>query len=149
MSLSEKIVADLGTAMKKREASVVDTLRMLRAAVKNAEIDKHGPLDDAGIVALIRTSIKQLRDSIEQFKAGGRQDLADKAEAEIVTLAGYLPPELSDAELEAAVDKAIAALGATSAKDFGKVMGAVSSELKGRVEGSKLSAVVKNRLGGV
>lgn len=147
MNLSERIAADLAKAMKAREASVVDTLRMLRAAVKNAEIDKGKALDDEGVVAVVRTMVKQLRDSIEQFKSGGRQDLADKTEAEIGTVSAYLPPELSDEEVKAAVAKAISALGAAGPKDFGKVMGSVSSELKGRVDGARLSGVVRDSLG--
>lgn len=147
MGISERVSADLAKAMKEREASVVDTLRMLRAAVKNAEIEKGKPLDDEGIVVIARTMIKQLRDSIEQFKSGGRQDLVDKSEAEIVTISSYLPPELSDEEVKRAVLRAISSLGATGPKDFGKVMGSVSVELKGLVDGSRLSGVVKGCLG--
>ncbi|MBP9749108.1 GatB/YqeY domain-containing protein [Patescibacteria group bacterium] len=147
MTLADRIAADLSTAMKQKEASVVDTLRMLRAAVKNVEIDKQRPLADEEILAVLRTSLKQLADAKEQFVQGDRKDLVQKTEAEMVVLNAYLPPEMSDGDLEATVRAVVADVGATSAKDFGKVMGAVVLKVGGNASGGRVSAVVKTVLG--
>ncbi|TAL19967.1 GatB/YqeY domain-containing protein [Patescibacteria group bacterium] len=145
--LTGKILADLTEAQKQKDAPRLDTLRLLRAAIKNAEIEKGKDyrLSDEETEAVIRSSIKQLRDAREQFAAGGRQDLVDKTDLEIKILSVYLPAELSEAELAKLIDEAILELGAT-AKDFGKVMSAVLGRTKGRAEGSKVSALVRARL---
>lgn len=142
MTLTERIAADLADAMKRKDAERVDTLRMLRAAVKNAEIDKGRALADEEVVAVLRTSTKQLKDALEQFRAGKREDLAGKNERELAVLGAYLPAELSDADLAVIVDRAVAAGGG----DFGKVMGAVMAEVKGKADGSRVSASVRARL---
>lgn len=146
MTLAERIAADLVSAMKAREASVVDTLRMLRASVKNTEIDKGHVLDDEEIVAVIRTTQKQLRDAAADFRAGKREDLVAKAETEQKVLAAYLPAELPDSEIKAIVQKVIAEIGLVGPKDFGRVMGKAVAEIKGRAEGSKVSEMVKAEL---
>ncbi len=146
MNLADRIVADLSTAMKQKEASVVGTLRMLRAAIKNVEIDKQRSLAEEEILAVLRTSLKQLTDAKEQFTQGGRADLVQKTDAEMVILNAYLPPEMSDSDLDAAVRAVVADVGATSAKDFGKVMGAVVAKVGGSASGGRVSVVVKTVL---
>ena len=149
MNLTEKISADLAEAMKKRDAAAVDTLRMLRAQIKNTEIEKGHSLSDTEIVAATRTMIKQLRDLIEEFTRGARADLVGKAEAEIKLLSGFLPPEMTDDELNAVVRRIIGELGASGPQDFGKAMGAAAAALNGRVDGSRLAAIVRAALGSV
>jgi uncharacterized protein YqeY len=145
MTTKERVAADLSNAMKRKDASVVDTLRMFRAAEKNAEIAKGRVLDEAETVAVIRGMIKQQRDAIGDFRAGARQDLVDRAEAEIKVLSVYLPAEISDDELEAAVAKLIAETGAVGPNEMGRVM-AAAGELKTRVDGGRLAAAVKAQL---
>lgn len=146
MSLIETIDNDLKSAMKAREASVVETLRMLRATMKNAQIDKQRPLTDEEVVALLRTSLKQLADARAQFAQGGRDDLVAKTDAEIAVLTRYLPPALPEAELDAIVAAKVAQIGADP-KNFGKVMGAVMKEVAGRADGAAVQAAVKAALG--
>src|SRR5450432_3420275 len=122
MSLKEQITSDLTTAMKARDAQRTSTLRMAKAAMMNREIEKGGALDDEEMTKLLRSMVKQRRDSIDQFTKGGRQDLADKEQAEIVVIESYLPQSASAEEIEAAVSAAIAETGATSIKEMGKVM---------------------------
>lgn len=143
MTLADRLAGDLKTAMKQKEASVVDTLRMLRAAIKNVEIDTQRSLADEEVLAVLRTSVKQLADAKEQFAQGGRNDLVQKTEAEMAILSAYLPPEMDDAALEAAVRAAAVEVGAASARDFGKVMGAAVAKIGGGASGVRLSAVVK------
>ena len=145
-SLADRIAADLTAAMKRKEASVVDPLRMLRAAIKNTEIDKGHELGDEEIISVIRTMEKQLKDAMHQFEEGKRQDLVDKSATELSVLSGYLPPGISDEELATIIDRTIASLGASGQKDFGKVMGAVVKEVQGSADGSRISAAVKARL---
>ena len=147
MDLVQRIAADLTDAMKRKDASVVDTLRMLRAATKNAEIEKRRPLEEPETVAVIRSSIKQIKDARQDFLTGGRQDLVDKADAETAVLGKYLPAELTDDELKAIVEEAVAASGAAGPKDFGKAMGAAMKAVAGRAEGGRVGELVKARLG--
>ena len=134
--------------MKQKNASVVDTLRMLRAAIKNAEVDKGHVLSDEEVVATVGTAVKQLKDASVQYAEGKRDDLVTKAAAEVATLERYLPPQISDEELGKIIDAAVASAGASGPKDFGKVMGTVSRETKGRAEGSRVSEAVRKRLQG-
>lgn len=147
MTLTEHIAADTAAAMKRKEASVVDTLRMLRAAIKNAEIEKHEALTDEEVIAVLGTMLKQLRDARAQFVSGQREDLVTKTDAEIAVLSGYVPAQLTDEEIDAVITESIAAVGAQGMKDFGKVMGMVSQKTKGRAEGSRVSERVRGALG--
>lgn len=148
MTLMERISQDMKAAMKAREAQRLGALRMAKAALMNKEVEKGRALDSGEEQQVIISMIKQRRDSIEQFKNGGREDLADKEAAEIASLEGYLPPPLDPAEIDQAVDEAIAETGATSAKDLGKVMKAVMPRLAGRaVDGRTINDVVRKKLG--
>lgn len=145
MGLIETIDGDLKLAMKSHDASAVETLRMLRATMKNAQIDKQRPLTDEDVLALIRTTLKQLKDAAEQYAAGGRQDLVAKADVEAALLRKYLPAALPEAELQAIVAAKIAEMG-KDPKLFGKVMGAVMKEVAGRADGAAVQAAVKAAL---
>ena len=123
MTLQEQLSADVKQAMKDRDNELRDTLRFLLSAVKNAEIDKRGPLTDDEELALLRTQAKQRQDSIEQYRAGGRDDLADLEAAQLAILERYLPQQMSDDELAAFVQAGVAETGAAGPKDMGKVMG--------------------------
>ncbi len=144
MSLKAQITEDMKAAMRAKEAQKLGTIRMLTAAIKQKEVDERIELDDAQVQAIIERMIKQRKDSITQFVAGGRQDLADVEKAEIDILAAYMPTQLSNDELAAAV----AAVAATAAgpQDMGKVMGALKQTLAGRADMSRVSALVKEAL---
>ena len=149
MSLSEQIIADLTASMKAQDAQRTSTLRMVKAAMMNRKIEKGGELDDDEIQKLLRSLVKQRRDSIEQYEKAGRAELVDKEQAEIAVIETYLPQAASAAEIEAAVTAAIAETGATSIKDMGKVMKAVQAALAGKNADGKLVAdTVKSRLAG-
>jgi len=144
----ERISQDLTSAMRAREAQRLAALRMAKAALMNREVEKGRALDESEEQQVVVSLIKQRRDSIEQFRQGGRQDLADKEAAEIITLEVYLPPPVDPAEIERAVTEAIAEAGATSAKDLGKVMKAVMPKLAGRaVDGRTINELVRRKLG--
>ena len=148
MTLVEQISADIANAMRARDQARLAALRMAKAALMNSEVQRGRALEDAEAQQVIVSLIKQRRDSIEQFRAGGRADLADKEAAEIVTLEAYLPPPIDPAEIERAVNAAIAETGATSAKDLGRVMKAVMSGFAGRaVDGKIINEVVRKKLG--
>lgn len=148
MTLVEQISADIANAMRARDQARLAALRMAKAALMNSEVQRGRALEDAEAQQVIVSLIKQRRDSIEQFRAGGRADLADKEAAEIVTLEAYLPPPIDPAEIERAVNAAIAETGATSAKDLGRVMKAVMSGFAGRaVDGKVINEVVRKKLG--
>jgi uncharacterized protein YqeY len=148
MTLVEQISADIANAMRARDQARLAALRMAKAALMNSEVQRGRALEDAEAQQVIASLIKQRRDSIEQFRAGGRADLADKEAAEIVTLEAYLPPPIDPAEIERAVDAAIAETGATSAKDLGRVMKAVMSGFAGRaVDGKIINEAVRKKLG--
>jgi len=148
MSLKERLDQDLKTAMRERAQLRLDTIRMLKSAIKYREIELMKPLDDAGIHAVISSEVKRRRDAVEQYKAGNRPDLADKEDAEIAILQAYLPQQLTREELEAKVAAAVAAVGAQGPKDMGKVMKALLPEVQGRAEGSVVSELVKAKLSG-
>ena len=147
MSLKEQITADLTAAMKAREAARTSTLRMVKAALKNREIEKGRDLDEDEVVQLLRSMVKQRRDSIEQFEKGGRQDLVQKERGEIAVIESYLPQAASLEQIAAAVDAAIAETGAKSIKDMGKVMKAAQARLAGQnADGRTISELVKAKL---
>ena len=149
MSLVEKIHEDMVGAMKQRAVDRLSTLRMVKAALKNKEIDQRSPVTDAQAVQVLTTLIKQRKDSIEQFTKGGRQDLADKEAAEIRVLESYLPPSADPAAVEHAVVLAIAETGATSPKDMGRVMKAAMAKLAGQsVDGKTVNDLVRQKLAG-
>jgi uncharacterized protein YqeY len=148
MSLEQTLGADIVTAMKAKDATKLTALRMLKTALTNKSIEKGRALEGAEELQVVSMLVKQRRDSIEQFTKGGRTDLADKEQAEIVVLNTYLPASASDDEIAAAVTAAIAETGATNAKDMGKVMKAVMAGLAGKtVDGKKVSESVKAKLG--
>jgi uncharacterized protein len=144
--LTEQIRADLTESMKARTAERTSTLRMLQAAIKNEQISLGHELSDEEALAVIRKGVKQRLDSVEQYTKGNRPDLASKEAAEIEMLKVYLPPELSDAELESGLRDIIASTGAQSKKDMGKVMKEASARYKGRAEGRKIQEIVSRLL---
>ena len=147
MNLSEKIVSDLTAAMKAQDAQRTSTLRMVKAAMMNRKIEKGSELDDDEMQKLLRSLVKQRRDSIEQYEKAGRQELVDKEAAEITVIETYLPQAASAAEIEAAVAAAIAETGASSIKDMGKVMKAVQAALAGKnADGKVVADTVKAKL---
>ena len=148
MGLRERINEEIKVAMKAREAETLSTLRLLLSAVKQREVDERITLDDAGVIGVVEKMIKQRKDSIEQFEKAGRQELADKEKAEMALLQGYLPAQLSQAEIDAAIAEAIAASGAKSPADMGKVMGLVKAKVAGKADMGKVSALIKARLAG-
>ena len=149
MAFIDRVSADLTVAMRAKDAVRLGTLRMAKAALMNREVERGRPLDDAESQAVVASLIKQRRDSIEQFRKGGREDLAVKEEAEIAVLETYLPPPIDAAHLEAAVSEVIAETGATGAKDLGRVMKAVMGRFAGTpVDGKVVSELVRRRLGG-
>ena len=147
MTLAEKIVSDLTASMKAQDAARTSTLRMVKAAMMNRQIEKGGPLDDEELSRLLRSLVKQRRDSIEQYEKAGRQELVDKESAEIEVIEGYLPQAASREEIEAVVAEAIASTEATSMKDMGKVMKAAQAALSGKnADGRVVSEIVKSKL---
>ncbi len=148
MALKEQLEQDLKTAMRDKDALKLSVVRMLKSAVKYREIELMKPLDDAGVLAVIGSELKRRRDSVEQYRAGNRQDLVDKEEAEIKILQGWLPQQLTEDELRAKVDEVIKATGAQGPKDMGKVMKALQPEVQGKAEGKVVSEMVKARLAG-
>jgi uncharacterized protein len=147
MSLKEKIKDDIKQAMRDKNESRVSTLRMLSAAIQRREVDERIQLDDAQVIAVIEKLVKQGRESIEQYVKGGRQELADKESGEIAMFQAYLPQQLSEAEIDKLVAEAVAATGAASIKDMGKVMGALKPKLQGRADMGQVGNKVKARLG--
>ncbi|WP_242394632.1 GatB/YqeY domain-containing protein [Anaeromyxobacter oryzisoli] len=148
MAIKEQLDQDLKAAMREKDALKLSVVRMLKSAVKYREIELMKPLDDAGVLGVIASEVKRRRDSVEQYKAGGRQDLADKEEAEIKILQTWLPQQLTEEELRAKVDAAIAQTNAKGPKDMGAVMKALMPEVQGRAEGKTVSDMVKARLTG-
>jgi len=148
MELKSKITEDMKTAMRAKDTARLGTVRLLLSAMKQKEVDERVVLTDADILAIIDKMVKQRRESIAQFEKAGRTDLADGEKAEIVVLSAYLPQQLSEAEVAAAVAAAIAEAGAAGAKDMGKVMGLLKSRLAGRTDMSKVSGLVKAKLAG-
>lgn len=149
MSLGKQIVSDLTAAMKAQDAGRTSTLRMVKAAMMNRQIEKGGELNDDEVQKLLSSLLKQRRDSIEQYEKAGRQELVDKEQAEIAVIETYLPQAASQAEIETAVAAAIAETGASSMKDMGKVMKAAQAALAGKnADGKTISETVKAKLAG-
>ena len=146
MSLKNRITEDMKTAMRARDSERLGTIRMLQAAIKQREVDERIELDDAAVVAVVDKLLKQRRDSIAAFEAAGRQDLAEREQAEAAVLQAYLPERMSAEEIEAAVLAIVAELGAGGPGDMGKVMGAAKASLAGKADMGQVSAAVKAAL---
>ncbi|MBX3683690.1 MAG: GatB/YqeY domain-containing protein [Thauera sp.] len=147
MTLKARITDDMKDAMRARDTARLSTIRLLLAAIKQREVDERITLDDAQVIAVLEKMVKQRRESITQFEAGGRADLVAKETAELALLQGYLPAQLSDAELDALISAAIAQTGAASIKDMGKVMGIVKGQAAGKADMGTVGARIKARLG--
>jgi uncharacterized protein len=147
MALKERITEDMKTAMRAGEKARLSTIRLALAAIKQREVDERISLDDGQVLAVLDKMIKQRREAITQFQSGGRVDLVDKESAEILVLQGYLPAQLCGAEIDTLIAEAIAATGAASIKDMGKVMGAVKQKVQGRADMGAVSARIKQKLG--
>ena len=146
MSLKQQITDDMKTAMRAKDAARLGAIRLLLAAMKQREVDERIELSDADVVAIIEKMNKQRRDSISQYEAAGRQDLADVEKFEMSVLAAYMPQQLDEVEITAAVVEAIAATGAAGQQDMGKVMGVLKPKLAGRADMGKVSALIKAQL---
>jgi len=148
MTLKERITEDMKAAMRAKDTERLGTIRLLTAAMKQKEVDERVELADADVLSIIEKMLKQRRESIAQFEKAGRTDLADTEKAEIGILQAYLPQQMSEAEVAAAIAAAIAESGAAGPKDMGKVMGLLKSRLAGRTDMGKLSGLVKAKLSG-
>jgi uncharacterized protein YqeY len=149
MPLKEQITEDMKTAMKSGEKDRLGVIRLILAGIKQREVDERIMLDDAQVLSVIEKMIKQRRDSIAQFRAAAREDLATKEEFEVGVIQGYMPAQLDDAAIDAIIATAIADSGATSAKDMGKVIGLVRPQVAGRADMSKISQAVKDKLAAI
>ncbi len=147
MALKDRITEDMKTAMRAADKERLATVRLLLAAIKQREVDERITLDDGQVLAVVDKMIKQRREAITQFESGGRSDLVAKENAEIGVLQAYLPVQLTPAEVDALIAEAIAATGAASVKDMGKVMGFVKPKAQGRTDMGALSARIKQKLG--
>jgi uncharacterized protein YqeY len=148
MALKERITEDMKSAMRAGEKERLAAIRLALAAIKQREVDERISLDDAQVRTVLEKMIKQRREAITQFELGKRADLVAKESAEINVLEGYLPERLSEAELEGLIGEAIAATGAASMKDMGKLMAAVKGKVQGRADMGAVSARIKQKLGG-
>ncbi|MFC5551493.1 GatB/YqeY domain-containing protein [Massilia aerilata] len=148
MSLKAQLTDDMKNAMRAKESERLATIRLVLAEIKRKEVDERIELDDAQVTAVVEKMIKQRKDSITQFEAGGRQDLADIEKAELAILSTYMPAGLSDEEVAAEVAAAVAASGAAGPQDMGKVMGILKPKLAGRADMTAVSAQVKKALSG-
>jgi len=148
MSLKERVNEDMKAAMRARDTGRLSAIRLLLAAIKQKEVDERIEADDAQVVAVVDRLLKQRKDSIEQFEAAGRQELADRERAEAEVLAAYLPQQASDAEVAAEIETALAATGASGPRDMGRVMAVLKGRLAGRADLTAVSASVKARLAG-
>jgi hypothetical protein len=148
MALRDRITEDMKTAMRAGEKERLATIRLILSAVKQREVDERITLDDSQVLAAIEKMIKQRKEAITQFDAGGRADLVAKETAEIVILQTYLPTQMSDAEVDGLIAEAIASTGAASIKDMGKVMAAVKVKAQGRADMGAVSARIKQKLSG-
>jgi len=146
MSLKQQINEDMKTAMRAKDTARLSAIRLLLAAMKQREVDERIELTDADVIAIIEKMNKQRRDSISQFEAAGRQDLADIEKFEMSVLANYMPQQLSEAEISSAIKEVITATGATGPQDMGKVMGMIKPKLAGRADMGKVSALIKTQL---
>jgi hypothetical protein len=148
MSLKERITDDMKAAMRSGEKERLGVIRMITSAIKQREVDERITLDDTQVLSVLEKMIKQRKESLAMFQAGNRQDLVDKESSEITLLQGYLPTQLSDADIDALIGDAIASTGAASIKDMGKVMGIIKSKAQGRADMAAVGAKIKARLSG-
>jgi uncharacterized protein YqeY len=146
MSLKEQILEDMKTAMRAKNASQLESIRLLRAAIQRKEVDDRVELDDDEVLAILQKQIKQSQDAISQFAAGDRPDLVQKEQIHVDHLKVYLPEQMSDDDVGAAVTAAIASTGATSMRDMGKVMGVLKNQLQGKADMGKVSGLIKQQL---
>jgi hypothetical protein len=146
MTLKETLSEDMKTAMRAKDSEKLATIRLINAAIKQREVDERIELGDDQVLAVIEKMIKQRKDSITQFEAGGRQDLADKEKSEITVLAAYMPAQMSEAEVQAEVATAVTQAGASGPQDMGKVMAVLKPKLAGRADMTAVSALVKAAL---
>jgi uncharacterized protein YqeY len=148
MALKDRIAEDMKAALKSGERDRLSALRLVHAAIRQREIDDRNPLDDAGVIAVLEKMRKQRRESLAQYEAAGREDLAAVERGEIAVIESYLPKPLGAEELAAAIERAIAATGASGPADLGKVMGRLKAELAGRADFAELARAVRERLAG-
>jgi uncharacterized protein len=148
VSLKERITDDMKAAMRAGAKERLSVIRMITAAIKQREVDERIALDDAQVLSVLEKMIKQRKESLVQFEAGNRPDLVAKESAEIVLLQGYMPTQLADGEIDALIRDAIAATGATSIKEMGKVMGLIKQKAQGRADMAAVGAKIKAKLGG-
>ena len=147
MSLKDRLKEEQKAAMRARDKIRLGSIRMLMAAIKQQEVDHRIELDDDAILVVLTKMVKQRKDSITQFSAAGRTDLADTEKAELAVLEEFLPQQLTDAEIDTLIDEAMAATGATGMQDMGKVMGQLKSKLQGRADMGAVSGKIRQRLG--
>jgi uncharacterized protein len=148
MSLKDRITEDMKASMRSGEKERLGVIRMITSAIKQREVDERITLDDAQVLSVLEKMIKQRKESLVQFQAGNRPDLVDKESREITLLQSYMPTQLSDAEVDALIQDAIAATGAASIKDMGKVMGIIKGKAQGRADLGQVGAKIKAKLGG-
>ena len=146
MSIKDTLTNDMKEAMKAKEKDRLAVIRMVRGAIKQIEIDSKKELDDEAVIGVISKEVKMRKDSVEEFKKGGREDLVAKTEAEIAVLMPYLPQQLSEDEIRSLVQAAVEQVGASSPKDMGKVMGVLMPKVKGRADGQLVNTIVKEAL---
>lgn len=145
-SLKQRIEADMKTAMREKDKDRLGAIRLILAAIKQREVDERITLDDTQVLAILDKMVKQRRDSIEQFRAAGREELAAKEEGELAVIQGYMPAALSEGELDALIDEAVATSGAKGMQEMGKVMGLLKAKVQGRADMGAVSAKIKARL---
>jgi uncharacterized protein YqeY len=143
--LKQRITADMKLAMKAKDKARLKAIRMILGAIKQREVDERIELDDVQVLSVVQKMVKQRKDSISQFKEASRTDLVDIEEAELVVIKHYMPEQLSDAEVSAAIDKAIADTGASSMQDMGKLMGLLKSQLDGKTDMGVVSALIRSK----
>lgn len=148
MTIQERLAEAMKSAMKAKDALRLGTIRMMRTAIKNREIDARGELPEQEVIAVLSTLVKQRRESAEAYRQGGRDDLATKEEQELEVIQEFLPAQLSEPEIRELIEAAVAATGAASMKDMGKVMKQVTAQTTGRADGRVVSELVKARLAG-
>jgi len=146
MSLQEQLNTAMKDAMRAKDSLRLNTIRMIRTAIKNREIDERKELDDQGVIAVLSTVVKQRRESAQVYRENGRPELAEKEEQELAVVMEFLPSQLSDDELKALIEEAVTEVGAASMKDMGKVMKVVAAKTTGRADGKVVSELVKARL---
>jgi uncharacterized protein YqeY len=147
MGLEDRLLEDYTNAMKAQNRIALETVRMVRAAIKNASLEKRSPLSEEEVSAVLSREVKRRKESLEMYEKGGRKDLAEKEAAEIEIISAYLPKALSEAELEDIIVRTIQEVGASGAGEMGKVMAAVMPQVKGRAEGKLIQELVRKKLG--